>query len=365
MTSHFDTAISEKFAVHTDNDDKLGNIYSKDGKLVSRAFGRTPEYSTLVDAEVYTRCFEGPVVRLWKDPDSGEIYFSSLRFLNAESQFYAPGETFGELFNERAGEYTDNVFIAPGDTHLFMLASQSNTVSIKHSFGRNEVVFLGVMNTQGCYTPSFDLTESADLYFGCYVPPCLNRSEAEEVFGGFWNQSDAIMAYHLEDGGYRPVKCVSPGCKMRGNVCCGAPDVLRGVFNFLSQDHTGFELPKFLPDGCHYLEGSLSGEKICDTFYLALYYRECVSLDKMHLVLPACGEFLDTRKWLVDFIHTGGYQDVVTLNGRNDLVEHISKRCGDIAQRSSTKGQIAGFVRREFGSSLYKFYQVRCELARC
>jgi hypothetical protein len=370
--AYFDIADNETYTVRTADNHNLGQIFKVvDGEevVVSRAFGRTPETSSLVQTDVYTRCFEGPVVRLWKD-ETGDIFFSSTRGLNAETQTYCPGETFGELFLAEATSYLDSVFIKPGETHLFMLANMGNTVSIRFSFGRNRVVFLGVMNLDGKYTPSFDITDE-ETYQGCYVPQKLVFNEAERVFEGYWNQTDAVLAYKpTDDGGYSLVKCISPGTKLRGDVCSGAPDVYYGLFRFLT-DYKGYSklrFPKFFPDGSHFIEGYLSEDGtpkrenyLADSFKLMLFYRECVSTDKRHLIFPAYEQFLDTKRWMVDFIHNEDYRTADT--GNPDLNAHIHKRASDIAGRAVTRSKVAGFVASEFGASVYKFFQARIALS--
>lgn len=358
----FDEANTDTYTIHTDKDDKLGEI-KKGDVVVSKTFGSTPLRPFNDHAKYYLGCFEGPLVRLWAD--EGKVYFSSTRFLNAVDQFYVgPDFKFGPLFTEYGGEtYVGEVFIKEGDTHIFMLSDQAHSVSSKNFVNDDgALVHLGIMNVDGTYTPPFKLVDEFEGefvdYHGSRIYNPISPGRAKVLYGRFWNNSDIVIGLEEgEDGKLFPVKYCSEGAKYRSNVCSGAPNVTLGLFNFLTQDHRNTFIPKFFPDGCNSIEGYLSGENVSDSFALALLYRECCSSAKSPEVFAAYEDFLNTRRWLVNFIHTRQFERTHIDDER--LSQHMNKRCSDISGRCETVGDVAKFVRREFGSSLYKFCEIR------
>ena len=150
-----------------------------DGKThnVSKSFQSTSElvptddnYSAITETTCVTPCFEGPMVKLWKDL-SGNVHLSTNNNLDCTNSFWGnKEERFGELFHTNGGALFTERFATNTHTHHFMVVTRSlmNTSEIQLGDNKCVLVYLGSVNHESEFSmlaPDTDVFVQQESYY--------------------------------------------------------------------------------------------------------------------------------------------------------------------------------------------------------
>lgn len=168
----------ELYCYQKTNDDPVemevrGLVFAPDGKLISKGFSYTPEYSSDIsfhnaehkfnapnDTRTVFRSHEGVVLRVFAY--NGKWYISTHRRLNAYRSRWGSDETFGELFDQGMRNlglisddqtclqwFADN--LDDTYTYAFLISNTPNNRLVCHAPKDIEIIHIGTFGSDGTY----------------------------------------------------------------------------------------------------------------------------------------------------------------------------------------------------------------------
>lgn len=163
-------------SVNVDTRGHITELVDETQQTVSRSFQATSElvptddnYSAITETTYVTSCFEGPMIKVWKDL-SGNVHLSTNNNLDCTNSFWGnKEERFGALFNSNGGTLFTERY-ANTHTHHFMVVTRSlmNTSEIQLGDNKCVVVYLGTINHESEFSmlaPETDVFAQQESYY--------------------------------------------------------------------------------------------------------------------------------------------------------------------------------------------------------
>lgn len=164
-------------SVNVDTRGHITELVDETQQTVSKSFQTTSElvptddnYSAITGTACVTSCFEGPMIKVWKDL-SGNVHLSTNNNLDCTNSFWGnKEERFGELFHSNGGTLFIERFATNTHTHHFMVVTRSlmNTSEIQLGDNKCVVVYLGTVNHKSEFSmlaPDTDVFVQQESYY--------------------------------------------------------------------------------------------------------------------------------------------------------------------------------------------------------
>lgn len=156
-TLKLDTFTGSNGSVNIETKGHITELVGEKQHTVSKSFKHTSElvptdndYSSITDSVCVSTCFEGPMVKVWKDL-SGNVHLSTNNKLDCTNSFWGnKEERFGELFYSNGGTLFTERYATNTVTHHFMVVTRSLMNTSEIQIGDNDcvVVYLGSVDHQ-------------------------------------------------------------------------------------------------------------------------------------------------------------------------------------------------------------------------
>ena len=166
-------------SVNADTKGHITELVGETQHTVSKSFKTSTEivptdsdYAAITESAKVTSCFEGPMVKMWKDL-AGNIHLSTNNKLDCTNSFWGnKEERFGLLFNNNGGNLFTEKYANDTHTHHFMVVTRSlmNTSEIQLGDNHCVVVYLGSVNHQNeisMLEPDPDVFVKQESHYHC------------------------------------------------------------------------------------------------------------------------------------------------------------------------------------------------------